>query len=84
MENFAIYDSENDFIAHEPEYKEDTSFRELVSTDNFRLLKANYLSAYPYQIEVFTPAYGWEIIMDLCNSDLAELINLFNKYTEEK
>lgn len=59
-------------------------FKELVSTENFRLLKTDFLSAYPYQLEVFTPEYGWEIMMDLRNSDLAELISLIKQYTEEK
>lgn len=62
----------------------DGLYKELVSTENFRLIKTTYPSSYPYQIEVFTPAYGWEIIMDLRNSDLAELITLIKEYTEEK
>lgn len=59
-------------------------FNEIIKTEKFRLIKYKYLDLHPYSLEVFNPAYGYESALDLSYSDLAELIELFNKYTEEK
>lgn len=62
----------------------EANYKEIIKTDNFRLLKADFISNYPYLLQWFSPAYGYETIFDLSYSHLAELIELFNKYTEEK
>ena len=72
-----------------PKFWEDrtTKFSMLVATDNFRLLKYDnpiYPTTYPYSLEHFNPIFGWEPIIDLGYSDLAELLKLFNDYQEEK